>query len=135
MNSIPLAEVLRYGIAGLINTAIGYGIFLGVLAWTGLSPQQANAIGYGVGLGVAFLLNRYFVFAHAKLSFEAAVRFMVCFMIAFAINQLMLALLLRVWHVRSEIAQLFAMATYTIAFYVLNKHVVWRAGTHKTGSR
>lgn len=131
MKSIPLAEVLRYGIAGLINTALGYGIFLGVLAWTRLSPQQANAIGYGVGLSVAFLLNRYYVFAHARLSFEAALRFVVCFMIAFALNELVLTLLLRAWHMRSEIAQLFAMATYIIAFYMLNKHVVWGTGSRK----
>ncbi|MEW9571389.1 GtrA family protein [Rhodanobacter sp. Si-c] len=131
MKSIPLAEVLRYGIAGLINTALGYAIFLGVLAWTRLSPQQANAIGYGVGLSMAFLLNRYFVFAHAKLSFEAALRFVVCFMIAFALNQLVLTLLLRAWHMRSEIAQLFAMATYIIMFYMLNKHVVWGTGSRK----
>lgn len=134
MKRVPFTEVLRYGIAGLINTAVGYGIFLGILAWTRLSPQQANAIGYGMGLGVAFLLNRYFVFAYAKLSLVAAARFMICFMVAFAINQLVLMLLLRAWLVRSEIAQLFAMASYTLAFYLLNRYVVWGVNSRNPGS-
>lgn len=121
-------ELLRYGVAGALNSLVGYGVFILALDWFALAPQLANASSYAVGLCMAFVLNRYFVFSGARFSCAAAVRFLLCFGFAFAINQLVLVVLLSGGLAGPRIAQLFAMATYTVAFYALNKRVVWVVG-------
>ena len=119
------SEVLRYAIAGGINTVVGYGAFLMALRWINLSPGISNAIGYAIGLSVAFTLNGFFVFKNARLSLRAGMRFTIGFAIAFALNQATLFCLIRVFQIIPEIAQIFAMATYTLVFYLINKYLVW----------
>ena len=122
-----LAEVLRYAVSGVINTVVGYGVFWIALRWARLTPEMANAIGYGVALGVAFVLNRVYVFQGARLSVKAGLRFAISFMAAFTLNQAVLVFLIDRGSLAPEIAQIFAMITYTIAFYLLNKHFVFAA--------
>jgi putative flippase GtrA len=119
-------EILRYAIAGSANTSIGYGVFLAMLLWANLRPELANAVGYGVGLGAAFALNRLFVFKGALFSLGAFVRFSIGFVSAFSLNQAMLLYLVSVLDIRPEIAQVFAMITYTVFFYLINKYFVWK---------
>jgi putative flippase GtrA len=119
-------EILRYVIAGSANTSIGYGVFLVMLLWANLRPELANAVGYGVGLGTAFALNRLFVFKGALFSLGAFVRFSIGFVFAFSLNQAMLLYLVSVLDIRPEIAQVFAMTTYTVFFYLINKYFVWK---------
>ncbi len=118
-------EILRYATAGIINTLVGYGVFLLALRWIGLGPELSNAIGYGVGLCVAFTLNCLFVFKNTQLSLGAGIRFAIGFVFAFALNQAMLFYMMSVFKVIPEIAQIFAMATYTLIFYLINKYLVW----------
>jgi putative flippase GtrA len=120
-----LNEFSRYIIAGVVNTATGYGIFWALLKSTSLGPEIANSIGYAIALGVAFILNRVFVFEGARIFAAAATRFVIAFAIAFLLNQAVLFILFRLLSVRPEIAQIFAMATYTVTFYLLNKHFVF----------
>ena len=120
-----LREVVRYGLAGVVNSLVGYGVFIMSLYCAHTSPLIANAAGYAVGLCVAFVLNRYFVFAGVKFSLAAGARFLLCFAVAFVVNQLVLIGMVRGEGVDPRIAQLFSMAMYTVIFYILNKRVVW----------
>jgi putative flippase GtrA len=118
------AELLRYALVGVFNTLLGYGIFLLALRYFGLSPAVANAVSYAVALLAAFVLNRLYVFQHAPFSWRSVLRFITAFALAFGINQWVLWALLR-WTVRAEFAQIAAMVTYTLVFYVLNKFFVF----------
>lgn len=120
-------ELVKYMIVGLINTAIGYGVFWTLLHWVGCSPELANAFGYAIALCVAFYLNRIFVFSGANSSTSSMLRFFVAFAAAFLLNQAVLIVSFRVFLVPAEIAQVFAMVVYTIIFYLLNKFYVFRA--------
>lgn len=127
IKSIPISELIRFGFVGLVNTAVGYLIFLGFLWLVGLSAQASNALGYCIGLSVAYVLYRYFVFRGATFSIRSATRFIVCFVVAFALNQAMLWLLTEKAHVRPELSQIVAMAIYTATFYIMNKYIIWTA--------
>ncbi len=120
-----LAELLRYGATGVVNTLVGYGVFLAALRLLGLAPEAANALGYAVALALAFTLNRLVVFRGSRASPAAALRFALAFALAFAVNQAVLALLVRLAGVEAEIAQVAAMAAYTVLFYLLNKFFVF----------
>lgn len=128
-----MGEVLRYAIAGLINTAIGYAVFWMALRWAGFSPEAANALGYGIALSVAFVLNRVFVFEGARLTLPAALKFALSFLAAFGLNQAVLVYFVEGRALLPEIAQIFAMATYTVAFYLFNKHFVFSSRPKDAG--
>lgn len=118
-------EIIKYGLVGVINTIIGYGVFLIAYEWAKFSPEMANAIGYLFGLCAAFILNKIFVFNQREISFVESVRFLIAFMLAFGLNQAMLIFLINYSPVPVEVAQIFAMAIYTVLFYLLSKYFVF----------
>jgi putative flippase GtrA len=118
-------QPLKYIFAGVANTAIGYGVFLALLALFNTNPAYANAIGYGVALIAAFILNKIFVFNQSTTDRSTIPKFILAFAISFAINQLILFIVYRGMGVPAEIAQVFAMSSYTVAFYLFNKEFVF----------
>lgn len=119
-----MGEIIRYAAAGVVNTLVGYGVFLAMLHLLELSPQAANAVGYAAGLAVAFALNRFLVFKVANISVATALRFGFSFAIAFVLNQVVLVSLVRCG-LPAEIAQIAAMTVYTVLFYLMNRFFVF----------
>jgi putative flippase GtrA len=64
MERARLAEILRYLVAGVLNTAFGYGLYAGLL-WLGLDRYGAQAIGYGLGTGFNYITYSRGVFRDA----------------------------------------------------------------------
>lgn len=118
-------QPLKYIFAGIANTAIGYGIFLALITLLNMNPAYANAIAYVVALIVAFLLNKTFVFSQSTTDRSTVPKYILAFAISFTLNQLVLMITYRWLGVHAEIAQIFAMTSYTIAFYLLNKEFVF----------
>ncbi|WP_277588017.1 GtrA family protein [Pseudomonas chlororaphis] len=118
-------QLIKYALTGFINTAVGYGVFWVLLTQFNISAEYANAAGYGIALVFAFLLNKVFVFKSSTFHHGMVPRFILAFLAAFLINQIILIVLHRVLDIRAEIAQLLAMGTYTVIFYVLNKQFVF----------
>jgi putative flippase GtrA len=119
------AEFTRYVGAGLVNTAVGYLVFLAVLHLAHAPPLVANIASYAVGLCVAYLLNLVFVFRGARHSGTALGRFLSGAALAWLINAAVLETGIRVLRLAPELAQLIAMAAYTVSFYLINRHLVW----------
>ncbi|WP_103035901.1 GtrA family protein [Castellaniella caeni] len=115
----------RYLVAGVINTVVGYAVFLFALRIVGVAPGVANVACYAVALGVAFLLNKHYVFATKSSTLTELWRFLLSFVLAFLLNQLTLAASIDWLHIPAEISQIAAMAVYTVAFYLLNKWFVF----------
>lgn len=118
--------VFKYLIAGLANTLVGYCVFIILLSMSNMLPEAANAISYTVALIVAFTLNKVFVFKSSVKNSVAIPKFIAAFAISFLANQLVLILFYRLLNVQPAIAQIPAMISYTVIFYMLNKHYVYR---------
>lgn len=121
------SEFVRYVIAGLINTGVGYGVFLIALWGFESSALIANAFGYAVGLMCAYSLNLFYVFKAAQFSKASMGRFLLGFGAAYSVNVAVLWTLTQGVHLWPEVAQIGAMATYTLSFYLINKFFVWRS--------
>lgn len=142
-----MQQLIRYGLAGVVNTAVGYAAFLLFFYVAGLSAWLANVLSYAFGLLSAYTLNRVYVFTDAAVLTDtadkhdksanpnsttkssptknSAYRFAVAFLVAFALNQLVLFVLHSWLHMPAQWAQLGAMGCYTVVFYVLNKWYVF----------
>lgn len=119
-------ELSRYFASGVINTIVGYLIFLVALNFFKLNPFFSNAISYAFGLLSAYILNLFFVFKYSSHSFAALVRFFIGFGFSYAVNMAVFNIAITHLEIRPEISQIFAMLSYTICFYLINKFFVWK---------
>jgi len=121
--------ISRYGLAGVVNTAVGYAVIAGLDVGLHVPPHLANATGYLVGLGVGFVLNRKFVFHYHSRGRATALRYGLVFLAAFALNQLVLHMvvtLLGPGRLQHLCAQLCGMAVYTLAMFPACRFWVFR---------
>ena len=65
-------QFTRFLATGLVNTAVGYGVYLGLLRWT--SYEIAYAAAYVIGIVVAYVLNSLFVF-RSPIGLRTALRY------------------------------------------------------------
>jgi putative flippase GtrA len=124
--------IARFGLAGLLNTAIGFAVIAVLDAGLGLPPALANAAGYAVGMAVGFVLNRGFVFRSRTALPAAGLRYLIAAAGAFALNQGVLrvaGLALGNGRPQHLAAQLMAMAAYTVTLFFLCRVWVFRTIT------
>jgi putative flippase GtrA len=121
-----LARLLRFGLTGLANSAVGWAVIFGGL-WAGLSGLAANAAGYGVGLVLSFTLNRRFVFGVTGKEAQHLGRAdLAAFAVAYGVNVAVLFAAQGVLGADSPLAQLPAIAAYIVIFFLLSQFVVFR---------
>jgi putative flippase GtrA len=109
-------QLVRYGLVGVANTAVGLGVILILQMLLGLDPYSANAGGYAVGLAVSFLLNRAWTFQVSDRPAGRLSRFMLAFAISYAANLGTLTLLID--PVGMVAAQAVAVVVYSTIFFV-----------------
>lgn len=118
-----LASALRYGLAGVVNTLVGFSIIVALDLGLGLPAHLANAIGYAVGICVSFALSKLFVFKARRTTRSAPLRYVVAVAAAFALNQGVLTLAklaLPSGPLWSVAAQGSAAVSYTAALFLLS---------------
>ncbi len=118
-----LISALRYGVAGIFNTLVGFSIILTLDLGLHLDPHLANAIGYAVGICVSFVLSKAFVFKARRTARSAPLRYGVAVAVAFALNQGVLTLaklVLPAGKLWSVAAQGSAAVTYTAVLFLLS---------------
>lgn len=116
------AEIFRFLVAGVINTAFGYGLYAGLI-WLGLDRYVAQAIGYVLGTGFNYFTYSRGVFTGAG---PAKLRFALSYASNYLIN---LAGLKLASHFMAD--PYLAGAVTTLAVVILNyavlKRLVFRA--------
>ncbi len=121
-----IARLLRFGLTGLANSAVGWAVIFGGL-WAGLGGLAANAAGYAVGLVLSFTLNRRFVFGvTGSVSAREVAKFLAAFAVAYGANVAVLLAAQSVLGADSALAQLPAIAAYVLIFFLLSQFVVFR---------
>lgn len=118
-----LISALRYGLAGVVNTLVGFSIIVALDVGLHLPAHLANAIGYAVGICVSFGLSKFFVFKARRTTRSAPLRYAVAVAAAFALNQGVLSLaklVLPPGALWSVAAQGSAAVSYTATLFLLS---------------
>ncbi len=122
--------VARFGLTGLLCTAVSFAVIAALDAGLKVSPALANAAGYLVGVPLGFALSRAFVFRHEGALGAAGARYLASITLGFGLNQLVLrlaGLVLGAGAAPHLAAQMAGMAAYTVTTFVLGRYWVFRA--------
>lgn len=118
----------RFGLAGLVNTAIGLSAIAALDLGLNVDPHIANAIGFLGGIASGYALNREFVFRSRGAHTATGWRYVATVALGFAANQTMLAIagkLLGEGDLPHLGAQVCGMATYTSLTFLLYRFWVF----------
>lgn len=129
-----IARLVRFGLAGVANTALGGAVILVLQLGFGLDARLANAGGYAAGMALGFLLSRSFVFGPTGRG-ASALRYGVAVGVAFALNQFCLAALAGLMQSAASVVlvQGAAITTYTAALFVLSRFWVFAPARRSAG--
>lgn len=119
------STALKYAMTGVANTAAGYSLFLLCYYVFAINIFLANAVVYAVGLTCAFVLNHYYVFKCKGRDSSKLLRFILVFLVAFIINQAVLWIVNSSFGLVATVAQIGAMISYSVSFYLLNRFYVF----------
>ena len=120
--------VVKFGLVGLLNTAIGFAIILAALS-AGFNDYAANALGYGLGLIISYSLNRYWTFsATSQPSFREIIAFCGVFAFAYSANLLVLTSFRAAGYIDQPLAHLLGLVVYSALFFLLSRYVVFGDG-------
>jgi putative flippase GtrA len=89
-----LGRAVRYGLVGLLNSAVGFAVIAALDIGLGVRPEIANAGGYAVGVMVSFALTKVFVFGNRDRVATTGPRYALVILVAFVLNQIALRLAL-----------------------------------------
>ena len=115
-------EIFRFLVAGVLNTAFGYGLYAGLI-WLGLDRYAAQAIGYVLGTGFNYFTYSRGVFTDAG---PAKMRFALSYAGNYLIN---LAGLKLASHFIADPYLAGAVTTFAVVVlnYAVLKRLVFRA--------
>lgn len=123
-----LQRLVPFLVTGFANSVVGYSTIFFCL-FIGIGGIAANTIGYAVALTCSFALNRNYVFGvKGAVSHTEVARFLIVFLVAYGVNIGVLLLVQPVFGETSVIAQVLAIAAYTLVFYPLSGVFVFRRG-------
>ena len=123
-----MRSAIRFGLVGIVNTAIGLGTIFTCKYALGFGDVAANAAGYALGLLASFVLNRQWTFVHSGAVLPAFARFMLVFGVAYAVNITVVLGAIRWLGVDADLAHITGMVPYTVVFYLGSRHFAFGRG-------
>ena len=126
IDSGAIAEVVRYGLIGVLNTLLTLAIIFAAIYWLDAPALLANAIGYVVGFICSYLLNRLWTFRSQAPMGRSIGRYVLAALLAYAMNALVIFIGIA-WYGASEyLIQPLGAAAYTLTLFVLSKAWVFK---------
>ncbi|MDG4881168.1 GtrA family protein [Mesorhizobium sp. WSM4884] len=126
-------QPLRFGVAGVANTALGYTVILLGLA-VGLGDVVSNALGYAVGLALSYALNSRWTFRRDGSAKRLAVlKYFLTFVVAYSANLAIILYAQANGQGGNPAVHLVAISVYTALFYLGSATFVF--GTRKATTR
>ena len=114
-----LAQLIRYGVIGLLINSIGYLIYI-LITYLGVPPKIAMSILYIIATTLGFIANRKWTFAHNGHYLKAGAKYILAHLVGYFINLSLLLILVDIHgypHQWVQAAAIFIVAGYLfIAF-------------------
>ncbi|NLP28516.1 MAG: GtrA family protein [Clostridia bacterium] len=120
-------QLFKFGIVGIMNTAITALIFL-ILTSRGLNPNIAECIGYLAGAVNSYFLNNYWVFTAKDKSKEVLIKFIVVNLLTLGLSNILLLFFMNKLNINERYVQIYLRPITMIFNYILNKFWTFKKG-------
>jgi putative flippase GtrA len=134
-DALIVRQFAKYGIVGVLNTVIGFGLYVIFVKLGGIHYLLASALGYAIGAINSYMLNRHWTFRAGHIShLSSAPRFALVQGFAIAGNLGLLYLFVHVAGVEKIAAQAVATVIVLSITFVVNR--LWsfaHRGEHAPG--
>ncbi len=133
-NSLWQSSLVRFGLVGVLNTAVGSGIMFVMYNVFHFSYWLSSFANYFFGSILSFFLNKYFTFRSRTRSVREAVRFViniaVCYLLAYGVSKPLMLYLLsgRSQSFRENMAMLTGMVLFMALNYLGQRFFTFRRG-------
>jgi Predicted membrane protein len=121
------SKLVRFGIVGVLNTAVDYAVFLFCLQVAGLPLLAANTVAFLVAVNISYVMNKSWTFRDGSRGMVAITRaalFLASYTLGFLIGSAVL------WwashYVDPQFAKLASIGTTFVVNFVLSRTVVFR---------
>ena len=118
-------SLLKFIAVGILNTLFSLCIIFGLKYFYSFGDISANFIGYIAGLTCSFFLNKNWTFNHTGQLTLTIIKFILTFIIAYAVNIACVLLLIK-FGINRYFSHLLVMPIYTIIFYLGSKFFVFK---------
>jgi putative flippase GtrA len=118
MTALIRGEALRFVIAGAINTAVTYAIYLALLPWSGYAV--AYTIAYVTGIALSYVLSTWYVF-RVRRDLRGLALFPLVYLAQYLIGMLVLSLSVSSFGVPEKFALLISIAITVPMTFVLSR--------------
>lgn len=115
----------RYGMIGVVNNLVLYGLFVVLIAMS-VSPVVAAGICYGLGVAASYLLNRIWTFDSANSHARDLPRFLMAYGVGL-VSTMVAIRVLTIW-IPPELAQVFNILLTAVVIYAMLR--ILRFGTN-----
>jgi putative flippase GtrA len=112
-------SLVRFGLTGLLNTAVGLGTIFALKWFLGLGDTLANLIGYGVGLVVSYVVNSRWTFQYRESLLPVLPQYALVVLIAYLTNLACVHFCIQQLHLDSYLAQTIGVIPYAGVTYTL----------------
>jgi putative flippase GtrA len=119
-----LCQVIRYGVVGVLNNILGYGIYL-VITLLGVDPKLTISLLYPIGAITAYFGHSKYSFAYAEKGLGAPLRYVIAHTISFSLNLLMLYLFWQLAGWPHQLIQAVAILVCAGVLFLLFKYFVF----------
>ncbi|HEY6482910.1 MAG TPA: GtrA family protein [Steroidobacteraceae bacterium] len=112
-------RALRFGVVGVVNTAVDFSIYSALTLAAGVLPAIANILSYSCGIGVSFWLNRAWTFRDRNTGHLSTqlLLFLGGNLVGLALSTLVVAWLARDWGpLPAKVASIGASFAWNFAF-------------------
>src|SRR3546814_3131161 len=117
---------IRFGLVGLLNTAVGFAVILVALGM-GAGDYTANAAGYAAGLALSYMLNRSWTFAVTQpVNPSELARFLAAFAVSYAANLLLITACKLAGFGGNPLIHLGGVLLYSVLFFGLSHAFAFR---------
>lgn len=122
-----VGNAIRYGLVGILNSAIGFLVIASVLYVDPAQTVVANATGYAAGFFISFALNRTWTFSDRRPFRLTLGAYFVLVAACYAANLAVVLVAVRWKALGIYLPQLLGMCTYTVLLFCGSHFIVFRA--------
>lgn len=115
-----LKQLPKFGLIGILNTILGYGLFVIFLNWT--NYFNALVFSHIIAVTHSYLWNKFWIFKSDRNPLKEFIKFNSVYFLVFVVNAITLFLLVDVFNFDPRVGQLFALPIITIISFTGHKY-------------